>query len=185
MRMSFHSFDHRRVWIKYSGYRASVSLVSLLICLSVNELCSKCHFLPLHTPDDVFYSYPTIHWMRLVCVKNTVSVHTRDVLLNEHEQYCEPCVSMPKLTPVSLENSTLDYWVVLTIQWLHSQTGFHGIYQKMGKNVPAMRTLFLTPDSFTVFWLGHKWLLIYGTLALSFLAVKTLFFFRSEKPKCG
>lgn len=93
--MSFHSFDHRRVWIKYSGYRASVSLVSLLICLSVNELCSKCHFLPLHTPDNVFYSYPTIHWTDFVHMKNVapavpVSVHTRDVLLNVHEQYCEP-----------------------------------------------------------------------------------------------
>lgn len=50
-------------------------------------------------------------------------------------------------------------------------------FTKNGGEVPAMRTLFLMPDSFTVFWLGHKWLLIYSTLALSNLAVKTLLFF--------
>lgn len=116
-----------------------------------------------------------------------VSVHTQNVLLNVQKHSCElcvcVCVSMPNPTPLLLENSSLDYWVVLTIQWLHSQTGFHGIYEKMGKKVPAMRTLFLMRDSFTVFWLGHKWLLIYGTLALSFLAVKTSFFLQKRKTQ--
>jgi len=108
----------------------------------IQLLCSKCHFLPLHTPDDAFYC-STIQWTELThaatqlfvwdCVHSeVVSVHTLCCLTCTSKIVNSVCVFVPNLTPLLLENSTLG-WVVLTIQWLQSQTGFHGGYRKQGK----------------------------------------------------
>lgn len=130
----------RRIWINNSvhmDYTFTMSFYTvrrMKIVVAWNELkiqllCSKCHFLPLHTPDDVFYCYPTIQWTELMqprCCLYGILFTQRIVftprmccLTCTSKIVNSVCVFMPNLAPLLLENSTLD-WVVLTIQWLHS-----------------------------------------------------------------
>lgn len=82
------------------------------------------------------------------------SVHIQDVLLNVHKQNCELSVCFyAKLDSTLVRKfhsgllSCLDNPMALFPDWIPRDLQ----KKKRGKNVPAMRTLFLMPDSFTVF----------------------------------
>lgn len=180
-------------------YQSIFSFFPVWEWAKIQLLCSKCHFLPLRTSDDVFYSYPTIHWTELMrphcCLCGIVftqrivvpgSVHIQDVLLNVHKQNCELSVCFYAKLDSSLVRkfhsgllSCLDNPMALFPDWIPRDLQ----KKKKKRYLPwglffSCLTVLLSFDwvindyKFTVHWL-------YLFLQLN------LFFCRPEKPKCG